>query len=597
MTAPLRTVAQSGSFTAGGATSTAFVSNIGNLIVGPSSAGVKFQVTASGMITTGSGVIAAPEVVITSGTGSIGAVGTPVQTNALKLTLLALSGSAVVNNASAVTLMPSSASLSTGTLQVSAQGNLTVATGATKAATTNLLTNAGSNGNIILLGNLGLAGVGTSTSVNADGSGSISGVGLVSGASVALISGTGNIGISDAAAVKTVTANLTANTSGLGKVFVSNAGTLTIGTSHAGGTFQVKTNGSLTVGDVVTEGGSINLVASTGSLTLQAGKHLTAVEGNVSLQVTSTTGSSILLDTGSGITAARSTNNTALGNVTIFTGASATKTRGNPGTVTEVVNAPNLIFYGTGITATGANTIDVNGGSVVFSRASNTNSITIKDVIIEAGEGYVPISYITPSAPDQADFDSLDIAPSDISDCALGSDDVSIKREKDGTISLLHGDLFFTPSQEISMLTPHAKITAAPNSMVFATTNGSTTAVYNLHDNRGAAVSVTIAGSIYSVSPGQVLILSNSKKLEFAKLASVRSVGHRLIQHHDSSDGSHIFTAEFSAASALANVPQLRRLIQSNGPREVQCAKQLMKTAAILSTVGQSHGAYTPLAQ
>ena len=85
----------------------------------------------------------------------------------------------------------------------------------------------------------------TSVSLQANGSGNIVQTGgTISGGSVALSSGTGNLGTSSAN-VRTVAGALTVNTGGNGTAYITNTGATAVGASSVGGAMQLLNSGSI----------------------------------------------------------------------------------------------------------------------------------------------------------------------------------------------------------------------------------------------------------------------------------------------------------------------------------------------------------------
>jgi hypothetical protein len=170
-----------------------------------------------------------------------------------------------------------------GNLNVSSASDIVIndTIAMTGAGSLNISTSAGSNADIVVNANIG---GGASTNLNANGSGNIvQNGGVISGASVSLTSGGGNIG-TEGQNITTNATSLTANTTATGSVYITNNGSVDVGNSSAGETFQltavgnIKTLGIVSANNVVLQaapgsGGSVFAdpdIIGTTSITIRA---------------------------------------------------------------------------------------------------------------------------------------------------------------------------------------------------------------------------------------------------------------------------------------------------------------------------------------
>jgi YVTN family beta-propeller protein len=423
------------------------LTNVGDLMTGAVTAtNVILQTTSNGTITlggsvgtsgtgttttltaTGSGSITAngnTDVVIgstvtlnTSG-GSMDASGaTPLQIQASSLFVNTASGTALLNNASAVNLK--GATGVGGGLTLTASGTITVS-GAVNATNVTLKANSGSNGSIAYGATIGIFGSSGAIDLSANGSGSITATtntANVYGENIALGTtaftgaglGTGNIGTSTANIITGVTPGVTpdgtlsSNTSGSGKTYINNitAGTvidnitysITLGPSSSGTTFSLTNGGTLTLGSITTgtpstlgvSTNSISVVIAGGALTVANNAVITANGGSVTLENANTSNGTILIGntsaSGVNITAASSVQGS--GQVYVVIGAPpATPTRGTaPATVVPIGSLS--VFYGaSGITTPDSGTITLTGtgsgtgNNIIFNGTSTDATITV----------------------------------------------------------------------------------------------------------------------------------------------------------------------------------------------------------------------------
>ena len=250
--------------------------------------------TGSGSITDTSATMSAPTISITTSSGNIGTNSSSILTSSTG-TLTANTGgtgNAYVSNTGTVSL---GTSVTGATFQLVDNNTITLA-GNLTAPTINLQTTA-SNG-CIAMGANNITGS-SSVMLAANGTGNITDTtGAITGGSISLNSGGGNIGGSSNNILTATTSTIAANTGGSGNAYVTNTGAASLGTSTVGDTFQLLDNNTIT-----TTG---NISAST--LTLQT----TANNGNITI------GANNLSET-SGL------NLTSVNNITVAAGASITE--------------------------------------------------------------------------------------------------------------------------------------------------------------------------------------------------------------------------------------------------------------------------------
>jgi hypothetical protein len=288
-----------------------------------------------------------------------------------------------------------SGSPSNAVINLAAGASLTLASTARLASDGSLTLSSAAG--IALNGTISAA---TSLTVTAAGAGSITQLGgSVTAASVSLSSGSGSIGTA-AASLSVTAAQLTANTTGT--VYVNDsAAAVSLGASSASG-LQVTSAGSLTVaGNVSTQAGSLTLVAGGGNLLVSAGVTLSATEGNLTLQNTSTSGS-IELGVGSTLSATSATS-TSLGGISLVVGPipSSPVSGSKPSNFTANVSNGGAIYYGSnGITANGSNNIaNVNGAKIVFSTGTSPASAIVLDGSVTLNATCPPSGSTQPPPP------------------------------------------------------------------------------------------------------------------------------------------------------------------------------------------------------
>lgn len=311
--------------TANGAGGDVFITEANTLVVGPSSANDRFELTVNSAFSTSdaasisanrlliatspggditinsnlsaptsitliaggasnivrtAGTLTTGALTLTSGTGNIGTLANPIFTDATSIAATTSApGSIYINEANAVNLNACAAG---GTLQITAGGTITQ-TNALSAATVNLSV---TSGNIQRT-----AGVITATTANLTAAG-------------------GNIGGSGAANnIRTNVTILSANTSGTGNVYITETDSVNLNSSSAGNLFQLSVGGNFsTVGAsnilansitlTTTNNGTINInsdFSAAGTITLNAGG-----SGNITRTAGTLTANVVSLSSGTG---------------------------------------------------------------------------------------------------------------------------------------------------------------------------------------------------------------------------------------------------------------------------------------------------------
>ncbi len=260
---------------------------------------------------------------------------------------------------------------------LSADKNLTL-NGSLSGQKVNILTR--NNGNITIAGNVSAS---DSLSVTADGSGNIKqSSGILSATHLSLGSEKGNIGTSNAA-LQISAQDLKVETGRTGIVNVNASGDLVLLDSSSGGNFKVKSSGNLTVNDVSTREGSIDLISGN-ALTVTKESRIVANEGNLTIQSTNTKSGSITIGRNTDLEAYSNSSTSGRGNVRVVIGAipSSPVEGKTPSGVKLSEKYGGHAYFGTnGITALGKNEVNAWGSNVIFS----TGSLSKSAIVLEGG--------------------------------------------------------------------------------------------------------------------------------------------------------------------------------------------------------------------
>ena len=163
-------------------------------------------------------------------------------------------------------------------------------------------------------------------------------------------------------------------------------------------------------------------------------------------------------------------------------------------------------------------------------------------------------------------------------------------------LNLQNGSIFFAPKESISINTPLGTVHIEAGSLALVMAHGNNVSVYNFHDDRTGAVSMESGGSKIVLPPGSHAIFTNDSKADFASLNGTRSIAFRNVEKQTLSNGSLMFTADFSIMSALLNSGALHQVSKADSPEMRSIREKMLKTAAALQiALGASRSVYKPL--
>lgn len=152
---------------------------------------------------------------------------------------------------------------------------------------------------------------------------------------------------------------------------------------------------------------------------------------------------------------------------------------------------------------------------------------------------------------------------------------------------LIKGYVLFLPQQDITVQTREGLVNVPKGSAVWIMETGNDVAIYDLHDRKGASVTVVANNRKLSLGPGKECLLSRNLNAGFETLnPGGQSIGYCNVNDQNLGGGIRAFTCEFSIVGGIASVPILRNLLQSNDPVQTKAAHKMLMNAAILSDLG-----------
>ncbi|MBX9878974.1 MAG: hypothetical protein K2Y22_11000 [Candidatus Obscuribacterales bacterium] len=599
----------------------------------------------SGNISQTTGSISTSALCLISTSGNIGSSTAKINTNAFYLQVATTGNGYIQSTGSVYVVQPTSGN----TLSIQSGGQLEV--GSTINATTLTLASAGT---IIITGNITAT---TATLNGSGNGNILRNGGVITATTLALSTGSGTIGTSSNKISTTATSISVSNTGGLhlnstntgtvtltsiasGYADVSVAGAMDA-TGDVNGTFGVELNssGAMTVNDVAATNGSVSLTADGGTLTIAAGAVVRADEGNLNIRQNDTTNGYILIDAGANIGAFTvGTPNASKGNVTITIGAPpSTPTAGStPSNVTEYIVAGGQIFYGAnGIDAQpSTNTLNAIGGTMIFDTGSRSSSaitlgggVTItadppllpddslvpggpdaginlgfSDIVIESHHldgNYInpflqPIAYTPSIAPDEEILEPIKgMARTEFGTSTIRHSQFSKFNLEEGYVSHSSGDILVeTKSDAVRIVAGKHSVQIAPNTVVLISKEAQLIKVRPLYETSSNAVRVSTGNMSTRVFAGQELILAEDEDSLKQTLGN-DSIGRRKTHMDPIPNNGIIHRCEVSPISLIENNYILTKLIQSTHERDKQVTKKLVKMAACMMSVTNSHGPYS----
>ena len=195
--------------------------------------------------------------------------------------------------------------------------------------------------------------------------------GTLSGYGVALSAGGSVGGSSLASYIQTAALHLAASAPN-GAAYINQTGASTLLGGFALTAFDLTTNANTGLDNIAVGNGSISVIESAGTLTVNVGTQMTANAGNVLLENSNTGAGAIAIDANARIQAY--TTGAGSGQVAIVIGGLTTNTSTKPANVTQTTSGGGQIFYGQhGITASApTNYVNANSANVIFQHRSIT---------------------------------------------------------------------------------------------------------------------------------------------------------------------------------------------------------------------------------
>ncbi len=148
------------------------------------------------------------------------------------------------------------------------------------------------------------------------------------------------------------------------------------------------------------------------------------------------------------------------------------------------------------------------------------------------------------------------------------------------------GVTLLAPKTQTVLNTNVGSVSIAPGAVVMVMAFDGGMAVYNLHDTKGGAVRVMVAGGAVKLAPGQNIVMTNKQVRSFEEVNPVQAVAYRSMQAKQWAGGVRGFQSEFDIRTMLFNVKGLKDMITAQDNDTRKAIGAVLKTSAILSQLG-----------
>lgn len=148
------------------------------------------------------------------------------------------------------------------------------------------------------------------------------------------------------------------------------------------------------------------------------------------------------------------------------------------------------------------------------------------------------------------------------------------------------------PHQDLSLNIHDSQIDIQAGSRVLVVESNRTVGVYDLHDKRKGAVTVTAASKKFTLLPGQQLIITQLKTDDFDAINPHAGIGYRNMSMIHSTDQESVYHGEFSIISALQCSRPLAAMSKSTAAPKVAYVRELIRNAVILHTLNNDRKPY-----
>lgn len=165
-------------------------------------------------------------------------------------------------------------------------------------------------------------------------------------------------------------------------------------------------------------------------------------------------------------------------------------------------------------------------------------------------------------------------------------------------IQLDKGNIIFAPDSDIVVETKLGSINIPGGSIVFIMANENDFALFNLHQTKQGAVTVTSNNKQIATDPGNLIVLTNQQARNYERVnGSFRMIGYRNPQQEDINDDIHAFAMNFSIPSLISNVNALKDMLTQENGTDRNTLDKILKNTALLGDLTAKAGPFASQTQ
>jgi len=161
-------------------------------------------------------------------------------------------------------------------------------------------------------------------------------------------------------------------------------------------------------------------------------------------------------------------------------------------------------------------------------------------------------------------------------------DKEALNKAMNERIALFEGTTLFIPEKDMVVKTRHGQVNLKAKSVVLVTSSDNELAVYDIHDDRKGATTVTFGDMTFKLAPGRHVVITTNESGDFAMANAIELIPHTDVVRAETGESHTAWTSEFSIPAAINSVNALKSITVSDNPDLQKVSGKIMKTAAIL---------------
>ncbi len=164
--------------------------------------------------------------------------------------------------------------------------------------------------------------------------------------------------------------------------------------------------------------------------------------------------------------------------------------------------------------------------------------------------------------------------------------------EGDRPADFANGALLAAPRHDTVYKTEFGDVSVQAKALALIMAYGHGLAVYNLHDQRAGAISVTVDGKKIVLNPGRCVVIAPATASGFEQINPAQLICYGHVAQQKLGFGKQAFIADFSLPSVINAVPALRKIISEEKAELRKISQSFLKTSAILMLAGRGYYSY-----